>query len=179
MQYDPIMHGNMSERYLFKWQLDYTMEPIIDDFRAIPDDRIFWRPTRNTWSAGQLFAHMAVTERKHIGCILQGVDDIPKQFRIFISLSRCHPTDEEVCQAIRSKENIIRYWQEVRRLTFAYLDGITDQDLQKIPEKIPEKNRLDPDRRDPVREWFIMTIKHQNMAGGEIHLIRRMIEGGM
>ena len=52
---------------------------------------------------------------------------------------------------------------------------ITDEDLKEVPKNtlLPDN---DPNRENPIREWFVMTIKHQNMAWGEIHMIRRILE---
>jgi hypothetical protein len=170
-----FMYSDMTERQLLKWQLDYTMPMILQDFRAIPKDKLAWRPARKTRSAGQIFGHMVVIERTHVGMFLQGVNDIPAQYRVFGSLTHCDPTEAEVLEAIGSREQLIAYWQEVRTKTHRYLDGIADEDLKQVPVTtlLPEN---DPNRQNPIREWFVMTIKHQNMAWGEIHMIRRLLE---
>ena len=176
MEDKPIMYTDMSERDLLKWQLDYTLPMIIKDFKAIPDNKLGWRPAKKTRSAAQIFGHIVITERCHVGCFLQGINDIPEKYnRVFGSLTCGDPTEEEVSKAIGSREELVAYWQEVRKQTHAYLDRITDEDLKEIPKKTLLSDN-DPNRQNPIREWFVMTIKHQNMAWGEIHMIRRILE---
>lgn len=166
-------YTDMSECDLFKWQIDYTMPKIIDDFKAIPDNKLGWRPAKRTRSAGHIFGHIPVTERKHVGMIIQGKNDIPKKYGIFFSLTRNDPSEEDVLKALGSKQGIIEYWHQVRKKTREYLDSISDEDLKSIAA-YQETNRF-----DPIREWFVMTIKHQNMAWGEIHMIRRILESNI
>ena len=175
MEEKPIMYTDMSERDLLKWQLNYTMPQIIEDFRAIPDNKLGWRPAKRTRSAGQIFGHIVVTERGHVGHFLEGVDDIPEKYTIFRSLTHYEPTEAEVVKAVGSKEELIAYWREVRQKTIVYLDSISDENLKEVPKKTLLHDN-DPNRHNPIREWFVMTIKHQNMGWGEIHMIRRIIE---
>jgi len=106
------------------------------------------------------------------------VNDIPEKLRVFGSLTYCDPTKEEVLKALGSREGLVAYWQEVRKQTHAYLNSITDEVLQEVPKRtlLPDN---DPNRHNPIREWFVMTIQHQNMAWGEIHMIRRILESGV
>jgi hypothetical protein len=175
MEDKPVMYTDMSERDLLKWQLDYTMPMIIKDFEAIPDDKLGWRPAKKTRSAGQIFGHIIATERAHIRGFVQGIDDSGKDAKLFHSLTSCDPDEDSVLRAIPSKEELVTAWREVRKQTHEYLDSTTDEDLKNIPQKtlLPDN---DPNRNNPIREWFVMTIKHQNMAWGEIHMIRRILE---
>jgi len=176
MDEKPFVYTDMSERDVYRWQLDYTMPMIVKDFRAIPEDRLSWRPAKKTRSAAQIFGHIIVTERCHVGWFLQGINDIPEKYNsVFGSLTHCNPIEEEVLKALGTREGLIAYWQEVRKQTHAYLNSIMDEDLKKVPRKtlLPDN---DPNRQNPIREWFVMTISHQNMAWGEIHMIRRILE---
>ena len=96
-------YTDMSERNLLKWQLDYTMPKIIDDFKAIPDNKLGWRPAKRTRSAGHIFGHIIHTERRHVGWFLQGVNDIPEKYNIFGSLTFSDPSEEEILKAVGSK----------------------------------------------------------------------------
>ena len=176
MEEIPFMYTDMSERDVYKWQLDYTMPMIIKDFMAIPENRLAWRPAAKTRSAAQIFTHIIVTEQTHIRRFVQGIVD-PRKYENIRSLVNDDPTEEQVLTAIGSREELIAFWHEVREQTHAYLDSITDEDLKEVPTKtqLPDN---DPNRYNPIREWFVMTIKHQNMAWGEIHMIRRIIESG-
>ena len=175
MDAKPFMYTDMTERDVYRWQLDYTMPMIIKDFEAIPDDKLGWRPAAKTRSAGQIFGHIIATERGHVRGFVQGIPDSGKGEDLFHSLTFCDPTEHEVLKAIPSKGQLIATWREVRRQTHEYLDSITDKDLKEVPKKtlLPDN---DPNRQNPIREWFVMTIKHQNMAWGEIHMIRRILE---
>jgi len=46
------IYGNMSERHLLKWALDYTMPWIVQTFESIPDDRLAVRPRPNINAPG-------------------------------------------------------------------------------------------------------------------------------
>jgi hypothetical protein len=170
-----FMYTDMSEAAVYKWQLDYTMPMIIRDFRAIPEERLTWKPAAKSRCAAQIFGHVAVNERGHIGRILQGVSDVPEKYRIFRSLTIFDPGGEQVLEAMGSREELIAYWETVREQTRRYLDSIDDSLLKDPPVNnvLPEG---DPNRHNPVREWLVMTVKHQNMGWGEIHMIRRIIE---
>lgn len=178
MEDKPFMYTDMSECDVYRWQLDYTMPMIIEDFESIPDDRLGWRPAEKSRSAGQIFGHVISTERRHIRGFLQGINDMEKDEKLFWSLTFRDPTVEDVQKAIPSKRQLIDSWREVRNQTHEYLDSIQDDYLKEIPRKtiLPDN---DPNRENPVREWFVATIKHQNMAWGEIHMIRRILESGV
>ena len=132
-------------------------------------------PGKEDKIAAQIFGHIILTERGHIGCFLQTKRDIPEKYNVFGSLTCCDPTEDEVRKAMGSREELISYWQAVREQTNAYLDSITDADLKEVP-KVTLLPDDDPNRHNPTSEWFVMTIKHQNMAWGEIHMIRRILE---
>ncbi|GEM_PF-1302150 len=178
MEDAPFMYTDMTERDLLKWQLDYTMPSIIADFEAIPHDKLGWRPAAKTRSAGHIFGHLISVERKHTCAFVQGISTSDVEPKFFRSLTFCDPSQDEVLQAIPSKEALIATWHDVRQQTHRYLDGITDKDLKRVPEKsiLPDH---DSNRQNPIREWFVMTIKHQNMGWGEIHMIRRILESGI
>jgi hypothetical protein len=171
----PFMYSDMSERDVYRWQLDYTMPMNIGDFEAIPDDKLGWRPAERTRSAGQIFGHIIATERKHVRCILQGLAEHEKDEGLFRTLTFCDPHEKDVLRAIPSKDALITEWRHVRAQTHEYLDSITDEELKSVPGKTVLSDD-DPNRHNPIREWFVMTIKHQNMAWGEIHMIRRILE---
>jgi hypothetical protein len=79
-----------------------------------------------------------------------------------------HPwTDETIV------ELAVSYWRVVRQQTQDYLGKITDADLGKVPE-----TSLHPpggNRDNPIREWSIMTIQHQNKNQGELCIVKRLI----
>jgi len=165
------MYQDMSERDLLKWALDYTMPWVIQTFKSIPDDRLALRPLPRINAPAWVFAHIAVTERKHVGLCLEGIDDIPKHLRIFHTGKK--PTEDAIRQALESKDALISYWHEVRAKTHAYLDRVTDADLKEIPQ-----STLMRGNENPVREWFVMTIQHQNAHWGQLSIIAKLIAAG-
>ncbi len=170
MDQTPFMYTDMTERDLLRWVLDYTMPWVIETFEAIPDDCLAVRPRPHINAPGWIFGHIAVTERVHVGHALEGADDVPGSFAVFRSAA---PIEEETRQAIESKASLVDYWREVRAKTRTYLDRISDEDLKEIPAHsllTHEDNRY-----NPVREWFVMTIQHQNLHWGELEIIGKLI----
>jgi uncharacterized damage-inducible protein DinB len=159
----------MSERSFITWTLDYTKDWVIETFCQIPEERLAIRPCSNINSAAWVFGHIAVTERKHVGLALEGIDDIPIKYCIFNSGTQ--PTDEAVSGAYKSRKELIDYWDYVREKTRQYLDKINDEDLYAVsPFEFGG-----PNRNNPRREWFIMTIQHQNYHWGQLSLIKKFI----
>jgi hypothetical protein len=170
-----FMYTDLGERGLILWGLDYSMKWIIDIFRVIPDERLATQPAKGVPSPGWTFGHIAVAERAHIGRVLQHVDDIPSQYNVFYGHQ--YPvaaTEEQVRAAIRSKDDLISYWREVRGKTASYLASITDQDLKKIPDPRPPEG--DPNRDNAIREWLLMTLQHQNHNWGRLATVKALIE---
>jgi uncharacterized damage-inducible protein DinB len=161
----------MTLREFIKWNLEYTMPRVIGNFEAIPDDLVCVRPRPNVNSPGWILGHVAVTERLHVGRFVEGVDDVPKRFRVFRAAK---PSGEDVRRVVESKEALVSYWHGVRAKTEAYLDRITDEDLLKVPQH--DLRPPDVNQENVTAEWFVMTIQHQNQHNGELHLIRKLIE---
>jgi uncharacterized damage-inducible protein DinB len=165
------MYTDMGERALLAWQLDYTMSWVIGAFEAIPEDALCRRPRANINAPGWIFGHIAVTERLHVGGFLEAVHDIPDGFDVFRAP---HPAEQDIRRAIDSADALIDYWRAVRRKTRAYLDRITDADLKQVPARSLLRDD-DPNRQNPIREWFVMTIKHQNQHWGQLEIIARLL----
>ena len=172
MDEKPIMYRDMSERDLLKWTLDYTKPWVIGTFESIPDDRLAVRPRPNINAPGWIFGHIVVTERTHVGRFLEGVDDVPEPWRTVFRAPK--PTEAEIRQAIASKADLIDYWHGVRAKTHAYLDRVTDADLKGVPQNTLLTDD-DPNRHNPIREWFVMPIQHQNGHWGQLQIIAKLI----
>jgi len=172
----PFMYTDMSECTFIQWNLDYTIDRVIETFMAIPDEWLSKRPRHNIPPPGWTFGHIAVTERVHVVRYLQGVDDIPSAYNIFYPVPPpvVIPTEDELAKVIKSKDQLINYWRSVRQQTSAYLQSITDADLKTIPEKTLHPKGL-PNSSNPIREWFVMTIQHQNYNWGRLEIVRRLI----
>ena len=169
----PFMYTDISERELIKWMLGYTMDWIIETFEAIPDDAMCVRPRPNINAPAWIFGHIVVTERFHVGGVLEGVNDIPEEFRVFRARK---PTEEQIRAAFKSKAWLVDYWRDVRAKTEAYLDRITDADLKEVPGDETVLPDGDPNRGNPRREWFVMTIQHQNCHWGELRVIEKLLK---
>lgn len=169
----PFMCTDISERKLLEWILDYTMDRVMDTFRSIPDEALFARPRPNMNSPAWIFGHIAVTEREHVGRFVEGVDDIPEEFRVFRAR---RPSDDDVRRAVKSKEAMVDYWKDVREKTRGYLARVTDEHLKRRSEKtLHPKDH--PNYHNPIREWFVMTIQHQNYHWGQLSIMARLIAG--
>ncbi len=165
----------MTNRDVIKYNLDYTMDWLIRKFELVPDDRIWVRPRPNINAPGWIFAHVAVTEREHVGAYLQGIDDVPPDWRRIFRIHR-PPTDEELQAVAAPRPVFISYWQEVRQKTHEYLDSITDEDLLKVPEKSLHPPGH-PNSDNPALEWLTMTIQHQNEHRGQLDIILKLLGG--
>jgi len=172
----PLMYTDMSERAFILWNLDYTMDRVIETFVAIPDGWLSKRTRPNIPPAGWTFGHIAVTERVHVGRYLEGIDDIPSEFNIFYPVPPpvVIPSEAELAKVIKSKDQLINYWRHVRQQTTDYLKNITDADLKTIPKKTLHPKDL-PNSSNPIREWFVMTIQHQNYNWGRLEIVKRLI----
>ncbi|MBI5092907.1 MAG: DinB family protein [Candidatus Hydrogenedentes bacterium] len=165
-------YSTMSERAFIGYTLGYTMNWIIDAFCAIPDEWLCRSPHPGVNAPGWIFGHIAVTERRHVGMVLEGVDDIPKPLRLFHAGAR--PGETEIAAAIESKEQLVEYWRTVRQQTECYLERIRDDDLSGVPSCAclsPD----DPNRQNPRREWLVMTIHHQNYHWGQLGVISGLL----
>ncbi len=79
------------------------------------------------------------------------------------------PTGENLKAAVGTKAEIIAQWGKVRQKTWDYLDGLTDEGLAVIPEHMKDKQHA-----DPIREFFAMTIHHQNYHWGQLSQIAQI-----
>ena len=172
MTEESTQYTDMSERDFIKWNLDYTMGQTIEVFEAIPTDHLCIRPRPNINAPGWIFGHI-ITAEAMIGGFTQGVMDIPGKYAVFAGWFI--PTESQLRDVLEPKDDLISYWHEVRKQTNEYLNQLTDADLKKIPEaSILSDN--DPLRNKPIREYFVMTIEHQNYHRGQLQTIRALIE---
>ncbi len=169
----PIQYTDMSERAFIKWVLDYTMEQTIELFESIPEDHLCLRPGPNINAPGWVFGHLIGGERAMIGGFAQGVMDIPAKYGVFSGQSIS--TESQLRDALEPTDALTAYWREVRKQTHEYLDRLTDADLKSVPETsiLPDNAVM---RNKPIREYFVMTIEHQNYHRGQLQTIRVLLE---
>jgi len=170
-----FMYTDLGERGLLLWGLDYSMNWIIDIFRAIPDSLLTRQPAEGIPSPAWTFGHIAVTERAHVGRVLQQVDDIPPRYNVFYGHDfPSAATEEDVRAAFESKDELVSYWKAVRQKTKEYLASITDDDLKNVPGTRPPG--AGPNWDNPTREWLLMTLQHQNHNWGRLATVKALIQ---
>ena len=169
----PVQYTDMSERDFIKWNLDYTMQRIIETFESFPEEHLCLRPRPNINAPGWIFGHIIGGERAMIGGFAEGVMDIPGKYWVFSGQSM--PTESQLRNALEPREALISYWRKVRGQTKEYLDQLTDADLKNLPAAsiLPDDAEM---RNKPIREYFVMTIEHQNYHGGQLQTIRALME---
>jgi uncharacterized damage-inducible protein DinB len=164
----PFKCQDIGERGFIRYTLDCTKGRIVQCFEAIPDTALYCQPHQGLNSAAWIFGHIATTERAHLGGFAQGIWDIPKRYGILDSCASI-PTEQELMDSIGSKASIISYWDSVREQTHEYLDALSDEEMKSLPGHMGE-----PFNNSPVREFFAMTIHHQNYHFGQLYQIAQM-----
>lgn len=169
---------DISEKGFIRWSLDYTMGPIIECFLAIPQDQRYRSVLGKLPAPCRIVGHVAMNEESLIQGFAQGLRNrrcpFPRRlFDVFQS-----PSEEEIREAIPDPGQLVAYWRAVREDTHRYLDCLTPEVLRHRPEEstLPEE---DGNRGNPVREFFIMAIQHQNCHWGELRAICKLIGAEM
>ena len=167
-------YQDIGEKGLIKWLLDYTMEPIIECFLAIPEDQRYRAVLDKLPAPCRVLGHIALNEELLIGGFVQGVPErrCPFPGRLFDIFQT--PTEEQLKEGIPDSEQVVGYWREVREDTVRYLDGMPTDDLRRRPAEsiLPEGGG---NRDNPIREFFIMAIQHQNCHWGELRAICKIL----
>jgi hypothetical protein len=169
----PYMYTDMSERDFIKWNLEYSMPRVLAVWDAIPEEQICRQPKPYLAAPAFVFGNIAVKERIHHAGFAGGVNDIPKKYAIFHGFKM--PTQAELEAAVDSKQALVDYWKDVRKKTLDLLSAISDADLKKVPDKsvIPDGQ---PNRDNPIREAYVMSIMNQNVRWGELRVLHTVIE---
>lgn len=169
----PFMYADMSERDFIEWNLDYSMRRVLATWDAIPEEHICLQPKPYLASPAFVFGNIAVKERFHHAGIAAGVNDIPKKYSIFHGFSM--PTRADLEMAVESKQALVDYWKEVREKTLQLLHEMSDADLKEIPAKSVIPDGV-PNRDNPIREAYVMSIMNQNARWGELRVLQSVIE---
>ena len=169
----PYMYTDMSERDFIRWNLEYSMRRVLATWDAIPEEHICKQPKPYLAAPAFVFGNIAVKERIHHAGFAGGIDDIPKKYGIFHGFKM--PTQAELEAAVESKQALVSYWKEVREKTLTLLAGMADSDLKKVPEKSVIADGQ-PNRDNPVREAYVMSIMNQNARWGELRVLQSVIE---
>jgi hypothetical protein len=167
-------YQDIGERGFIKWCLDYTMDRVIECFMSIPESQIYTRPFGEVNAPCWIFGHIALNEEGLIKGCAQGIREriCPYPSRLFDGWKV--PSETDFYAADVRSQRLVDYWRAVRADTFAYLDMLTDGDLAKIPVQttIPDGSA---NRNNPIREFFIMAIQHQNYHWGQLQTIAKLI----
>ena len=167
-------YEDIGEKGFIKWSLDYTIDPIIECLLAIPEDQRYRTVVDKLPAPCRILGHIALNEESLIGGFARGIRErrCPFPERLFDVFQS--PTEEELREGIPDSEQLVAYWRDVREDTLRYLDSLSTDDLRRRPANsiLPEQ---DGNRNNPVREFFIMAIQHQNCHWGELRAICKIL----
>lgn len=169
----PFMYTDMSERDFIRWNLGYSMPRVLATWDAIPEEQICKQPKPYLAAPAFVFGNIAVKERIHHAGFAGGINDIPEKYGIFHGFKM--PTQDELEAAVDSKQELVDYWKDVRKKTLALLAGMSDSDLKRVPEKSVISDGQ-PNRDNPIREVYVMSIMNQNARWGELRVLEAVIE---
>lgn len=170
------MYTDTSERDFIKWNLDYSMQRVLATWDAIPEQHVCRIPRPYLNAPAFVFGNISVKERIHHAGFAGGVNDIPEKYNLFHGFKK--PTQAELEAAFESKQELVDYWRVVRQGTIQLLDSMSDADLKNIPEKSVIGD-ADPNRGNPIREAYVMSIMNQNDRLGELRVLQASIENEM
>ena len=169
----PYMYTDMSERDFIRWNLDYSMRLVLATWDAIAEQYICKQPKPYLAALAFVFGNIAVKERIHHAGFACGINDIPEKYAIFHGFRM--PTEAELETAVESKQALVDYWREVREKTLQLLAGMSDADLKNIPKNSVISDGA-PNRDNPIREAYVMSIMNQNARWGELRVLQSVIE---
>jgi hypothetical protein len=168
-------YQDIGEKGFIKWCLSYTMDWVIDCFLSIPEPRIYTRLFGELNAPCWIFGHIALNEEGLIKGFAQGIREhaCPYPTRLFAGWKV--PTEVDFYEAHVRSEVLVDYWRAVRVDTLAYLDALPAGDLAKVPVQsiLPDD---DGNRHNPIREFFIMAIQHQNYHWGQLQTIAKLLQ---
>ena len=164
---DNFMYTDCGEAGTLLWSLDYHFKKILSEAEGITPENLYRRPTDYLSPPGWILAHMAVKERDHIAGFAQGANDVPRKYGIFRGNPKGDlPPKEKMHEALPDVSSIISYYREVRAKTTVFLESLNDEDFKSVPGYI---------NQDPLREFFVMTIHHQNYHWAQLRLAQRIL----
>jgi len=169
----PYMYTDMSERDFIKWNLDYSMQRVLATWDVIPEEHICKQPKPYLNAPAFVFGNIIVKERIHHAGFAGGINDIPEKYFLFHGFKK--PTQAELEAAFETKQELVDYWKVVRQETIKLLDNMSDTDLKNVPEKSVIGDG-EPNRDNPIREAYVMSIMNQNDRLGELRVLQTIIE---
>ena len=168
-------YQEIGEKGFIRWSLEYTMEPIIECFLAIPPSARYVRPLGKLNAPCCVLGHIALNEERLLKGFAQGITDVRCPFpQNLFDLSQ-PPAEEQVRDHIPDSSTLVAYWREVRTATLAYLDSLTAEGLRRRAERSILREG-ENNRDNPIREFFIMAIQHQNCHWGYLRAICGLLD---
>jgi hypothetical protein len=167
-------YQDIGEKGFIEWSLAYTMDPIIECFQAVPEGQRRERVLGKVSAPCCIMGHIALNEENLLKGFAQGITERkcpfpPELFDVFRP-----PTHGQLKEGIPDSLKLIDYWRTVRDETLTYLRKLTPEELRQRPEKSTLRDG-DGNRDNPVREFFIMAIQHQNCHWGELRAICKIL----
>lgn len=164
---DNFMYTDCGEAGTLLWSLNYHFKTILSEAEGITTENLYRIPMECLSPPGWILAHMAVKERDHIAGFAQGANDVPREYGIFRGNPEgILPPQEKMVAALPDVSSIISYYKDVREKTAVFLETLNDEDFKTIPGHI---------NQDPLREFFVMTIHHQNYHWAQLRLAQRIL----
>ena len=167
-------YQDIGEKGFIRWSLEYSMEPIIECYLAIPPDLRYGRPMERLSAPCRILGHIARNEESLLRGCAQGIAESAfAGSRAVFNLSQAM-TEQQLREQIPDTSIGVDYWRQVRKQTLEFLDGLTGEDLRKRPVRSTLRQG-DGNRDNPLREFFLMAIQHQNLHWGGLRVICRLL----
>jgi len=161
----PPMYTDMQETQFIKWNLEYTEPWLIETFESIPEDKLLLPPRPGMDAPALVFANCIIKEAIHIQGFNQGQVNIPQKYECLLHWQG--GSKNEKLEAVSDRKALVSFFKQVRQATYSYLDSLSDDQLKEVPERSILKDG-DPNRGNPIREAFVMTIYTQNVTWGKL-----------
>ncbi len=168
-------YQDIGEKGFIEWSLNYVMDPIIECFTAIPEARRYERILDKLSAPCCIFGHIALNEEMLLMGFAQGIGQRRCPFPQGLFNVLRPPTEEQLKEGIPDSSRLVEYWRAVRTETIAYLRKLTPDQLRSRPARSVLREG-DPNRDNPIREFFIMAIGHQNSHWGERRAICKILD---
>lgn len=113
---------------------DEMMKPTVPMFSLVPNDKIDWKPNENSFTVGQLMAHMAISLQFYARGLMAGDWGVKSMREIFVH--NRHTPILQVAEAIQMLENNYnKFREQVRRLCDdEFNNGLVDSpQLGRVP----------------------------------------------
>ncbi len=168
----PPMYTDMKETQFIKWNLEYTEPWLIETFESIPADKLLVSPTEGMEAPALVFANCIIKEAIHVQGFNQGQVTIPDKYKCLLHWEG--GSKHEKLQAVSDRRELVAFFQQVRSATYSYLNSLSDVQLKEQPKQSILKDG-DPNRGNPIREAFVMTIYTQNVTWGKLIATKEML----